>query len=204
MEPALHVFVFVCLICVCIAQHNERIPSKLVQGTIPNFGTSLSFHNDCVLVGAFRSSESITNAGAAHIYCNNGSNWQLRSRLVASNGASADDFGFSVALSESVAVVGARNHDDNAENSGAAYVFRRTGTTWTETQYITAFDQDDSDYFGYSVSLSDEWLLVGSPRRDDAGTNSGSVYLYRTNNNGLTWGYHSKLTAGGSYSVFIL
>ena len=182
--------------------HNETtILSGLTQGTVPNFGASISISGQCMLIGIPRSSEAATNAGAAHLYCFDGSAWTRNSRLTASSPSSGDDFGFSVALSSNIAVVGARNHDDNVVTAGAAYVFRQVGTSWSETQYIVASDQHEADYFGYSVAVSDSLLLVGSPRRDDIALNSGSVYAYRSVNGGVTWLFESKLTAVGSYGM---
>ena len=86
-----------------------------------------------------------------------------QAKLTASDAAANDDFGWSVALSGGTAVVGALNHDTAAgENAGSAYVFVRSGTTWSEQAKLTASDAAAGDYFGWSVSLSGDTLAVGA------------------------------------------
>ncbi len=75
-------------------------------------------------------------------------------------------------------MVGARLGDDGARDTGAAYVFQRTGTVWSEDLKIFASDGAKGDFFGEAVSVFESTVLVGAPRDDDAGTSSGSVYVY--------------------------
>ncbi|MHC4158861.1 MAG: FG-GAP repeat protein [Planctomycetota bacterium] len=106
-------------------------------------------------------------------------NWDQQAKLIASDGASNDEFGWSVSISGDYAIVGARYDDDNGSNSGSAYIFKRAGTTWIEIDKLTAFDGYDSDEFGCSVSNNTNYYaLVGARNDDDNGSNSGSAYMF--------------------------
>ena len=80
--------------------------------------------------------------------------------------------------------------DDNGSASGSAYVFVRSGTTWTEQQKLTASDGAASDWFGFSVSISGDIAIVGA-YKDDSG--QGSTYVFVRS--GTTWTEQQKLTA---------
>jgi hypothetical protein len=99
-------------------------------------------------------------------------------QLTASDGAESDNFGWSVSISGDYAVVGAYGDDDKGSASGSAYVFVRSGTTWTEQQKLTASDGASTDFFGHSVSISGDTAIVGADGNDDKGINSGSAYVF--------------------------
>ena len=108
-------------------------------------------------------------------------------KLTASDGAAGDLFGHAVSLSGDTAVIGAPIDD---ASKGSAYVFVRNGTTWSEQAKLTASDGLAGDYFGISVSLSGDTVVVGA-YEDDAG--KGSAYVFTRN--GTTWSEQAKLTA---------
>ena len=81
---------------------------------------------------------------------------------VTGSGAANDSFGYSVSISGDSVIVGANGDDDNGSNSGSAYVFTRSGGTWTEQQKLTASDAAGGDQFGYSVSISGDSDIVGA------------------------------------------
>jgi len=129
-------------------------------------------------------------------------------KLLASDGAATDNFGFSVAISGDVAVVGAWMDAGVGTDSGSAYVYRWNGSMWVEEQKLTASDAAASDTFGESVSISGNVIVVGADQNDDGGSNSGSAYVYRWN--GSMWIEEQKLLAsdaaatdlfGGSVAV---
>lgn len=101
-----------------------------------------------------------------------------QAKLTASDGAAFDLFGGSVSISGDTAVVGSRGDDDAGADSGSVYVFVRSGTTWTEQAKLTASDAASFDGFGFSVAVSGDTAVVGSRRDDDAGTSSGSAYVF--------------------------
>lgn len=100
---------------------------------------------------------------------------QHTAKLVASDGALGDNFGYSVAIDGDTIVVGARYDDDKGSNSGSVYVFGWNGGTssWSQQQKLTASDGASSDYFGFSVAISGDVIVVGVYSDDDKGTDSG-------------------------------
>ena len=106
-------------------------------------------------------------------------------KLLPSDGAQGDRFGYSVSISGDYAVVGAYRDDDNGNYSGSAYIFRRDGTNWIEEQKLTASDGEHDDLFGNSVSISGDYAIVGA--YNDASTVSaqGSAYIF--NRDGTNW-----------------
>lgn len=97
-------------------------------------------------------------------------------KILASDAAAIDGFGFSVAISGSTAIVGALRNDDGGTNSGSAYLFDTE--SWQELFKLTASDAASMDLFGRSVAISDTTAIVGAPYDDDAGSFSGSAYLF--------------------------
>jgi hypothetical protein len=108
-------------------------------------------------------------------------------KLTASDGAAWDRFGCSVSIDGERMVVGA--FGDNS-GSGSAYVFRYDGTDWVQEGKLTPSDGATGDYFGYSVSISGDRVVVGAYGDD---TCSGSAYVFRYDGKG--WIEVAKLTA---------
>ncbi len=120
--------------------------------------------------------------------------WREAARFGPSDGASDDNFGYSVSVSGDVCVVGARWY--GIDSPGSAYVFRRNGDGgWTEEQKLVAADGANGDRFGYSVSIFGNVCVVGAPGDDDNGSSSGSVYVFRHDPESETWVQESKLVA---------
>ncbi len=115
------------------------------------------------------------------------------SKLLASDGTSSDEFGHSVFISGDYAIVGAMFADGVASGTGAAYIFLRSGASWTQQAKLTADDGANIDYFGMSVCLSGDYAIVGAGNDDDKGFNSGSAYIFVRG--GASWTQQAKLTA---------
>jgi hypothetical protein len=167
------------------------------------FGYSVAVSGHLAIVGAYGDDQVASAAGAAYIFGEGEggpSNWGQIEKLVASPTASGDYFGYSVAISGDTAVVGA-NHADapGLASSGAAYVFARNqgGTdNWGQVKKLTAGDRAADDQFGYSVAISGDTVVVGSPWDDDDGSASGSAYVFQRDKGGANnWGQVEKLTA---------
>ena len=127
-----------------------------------------------------------------------GTPWPQRQKLLASDGAAGDYFGWSVSISGDLAIVGAYDDDDKGSDSGSAYIFRWDGASWVQQQKLTASDGNAGDNFGYSVSISDDYAIVGAYGDDVNGTDSGSAYIFRWD--GTSWVQQAKLTASdGAY-----
>ncbi|MCH2133866.1 MAG: FG-GAP repeat protein, partial [Phycisphaerales bacterium] len=116
-------------------------------------------------------------------------------KQLASDAEAGDYFGFSVSLDGDHAVVGASYEDDNGMNSGSAYIFvNNHNGSWSQQAKLTAVDGEAGDQFGSSVSLDGDHAVVGAPRNDDNGSDSGSAYIFVNNHNG-SWSQQAKLTA---------
>ena len=108
-------------------------------------------------------SAQTTDQGSAYVFTRSGTTWTQQAKLTASDGAADDYFGYSVALSGDTALVGAYWDDVGANyDQGSAYVFTRSGTTWTQQAKLTASDGAAGDHFGHSVALSGDTALVGA------------------------------------------
>ncbi len=166
------------------------------------FGYSVSISGDTAVVGADGDDDNGTDSGSAYVFVRSGTTWSQQAKLTASDGAEGDLFGWSVSISGDTAVVGAHYDDDNGLNSGSAYVFVRSGTTWTEEAKLTASDGAEDDFFGRSVSVSGDTAVVGAYGDDDYGSYSGSAYVFVRS--GTTWSEEAKLTAsdGAAHDLF--
>jgi hypothetical protein len=162
------------------------------------FGTSVALSGDTALVGAyFDDVGANTNQGSAYVFVRSGTTWTQQTRLTASDGLANDNFGVSVALSGDTALVGAYADDVGANaNQGSAYVFTRSGTTWTQQVRLTASDGAAGDAFGISVALSEDTALVGA-YADDIGANAdqGSAYVFVRSGSPPVWTQQARLTA---------
>ena len=118
------------------------------------FGRSVAVDADTAIVGAAEEDTGGSNSGAVYIFVrDNNDNWSEEAKLKASDAAFNDEFGWSVSLQGDQAIVGARLDDDNGGNSGAAYVFVRSGNTWMEQAKLTPADGGANDEFGRSVAI---------------------------------------------------
>ena len=142
------------------------------------FGHSVATSGDYVVVGTHGDNDAGSRSGSAYIFKRNGTAWTEEAKITASDGAAGDWFGHSVAISGDYAVVGAYKYEDTGYDSGSAYIFKRDGTAWTEQAKITASDGAEDDLFGRSVAISGDYAVVGACYDDDAGSNSGSAYIY--------------------------
>jgi hypothetical protein len=157
------------------------------------FGFSVALSGDTALVGAINDVGVKNNQGSAYVFTRSGSTWTQQAELTASDGAASDFFGRSVALSGDTAVIGASG-DDSLQ--GSAYVFTRSGSTWTQQAKLTASDGAVGDLFGFSVALSGDTALVGAMNDDvGASNNQGSAFVFTRS--GTTWTQQAQLTAIG-------
>ena len=173
------------------------------------FGHSVAVWEETVLVGAYqtaRTSSSYGNKqehedieeiaeGAVFVYENHN---RFSTRLThpqISQGALGTYYGYSVAISNGVTIVGAPRSSDNVENGGAVFIYNQNlDKTWTLAQTITATDRVENHFLGYSVAINGDHIMIGAPGDDHhaAGENAGAVYTYKLFAN--TWNFVSKLT----------
>jgi trimeric autotransporter adhesin len=200
-------------------------------GTDDRFGQSVAVSGDTVVVGASHEDSNATgangdqadnsagDAGAAYVFVRSGTTWTQQAYLKASNTELRDYFGSNVAVSGDTVVVGASSEDssatgvngDQADNSasfaGAAYVFVRSGTIWTQQAYLKASNTDAGDYFGTSVAISGDTVVVGASREDsnatgvngannNSATDSGAAYVFVRS--GTVWTQQAYLKASNT------
>ncbi|MBL9156265.1 MAG: hypothetical protein JNJ70_02250 [Verrucomicrobiales bacterium] len=196
-------------------------------GSGDRFGTSVSTDGTVAVIGAPGESGSATTvngaddngksmAGAAYVFRLVDGSWVFEAYLKASNSDDGDEFGRSVGVDGDLVVVGARNEDgssggvngpdnDGLENSGAAYVFARSGGVWSQQAYLKAGTPGLGDLFGHSVAVSGERVIVGAYFEDGStgginGTvnegrlNSGAAYIFQRTN-GSTWAQEAYVKA---------
>lgn len=144
----------------------------------PSFGFDVSLSGDRALVAAREDDDRGTNSGSVYVYVRSGSTWTQEAKLLAVDGAAGDEFGASVSLQGDQALVGAAFDNDQGGDSGSAYVFTRSGGTWTQEAKLVAADGGFEDSFGVSVSISGERAVIGAYQDDARGTNSGSAYVF--------------------------
>lgn len=146
------------------------------------FGSSVSIRGNRLAVGAFFNRENGVGAGAAYVFERqvNG-DWQQVAKLTASDAAAEARFGGSVSISGDRLVIGASGNADNGPFTGAAYVFeRQENANWQEVSKLTASDGAAEDAFGVGVAISGNQLVVGASLEDEAGLNTGSVYVFES------------------------
>lgn len=148
------------------------------------FGWSVAISGDYGIVGARGEDSGGSASGAAYIFYRTGTNsWDAGVKVTASDASAQDKFGWSVAISGDYAIVGAYYQESIGglnTNTGAAYIFNRTGTnSWDAGVRITAYDAQPDDQFGSSVAISGDYIIVGAPDVDSAGDDSGAAYTYR-------------------------
>ncbi len=141
------------------------------------FGRSVAIEEETIIIGAVSgNSENIDDTGCVYVYSWNGSAYD-ELKLTASDGATGDAFGWSVALDGGTVVVGAQRDNDSA---GSAYVYSWNGSAYDEYKLV-ASDATAGDLFGYSAAIDGETIVVGALGDDENGDGSGSAYVYRWN-----------------------
>lgn len=158
-----------------------------------NFGKSVSISGDYVISGApHHSTNGDSFRGKAYIHLRTGTTWTEQAMLIADDGEQGSFFGQTVAIDESYAVVSAINHDiQNLAHVGKAYVFFRSGTTWTQQSHLVAGDISEGDYFGSSIALHGAYVVIGAPSNYDYG--GGKAYVFKRS--GTQWSQNAKLAS---------
>jgi hypothetical protein len=194
-----------------------------------HFGLA-AISGDTVVVGAWGESSNATGvngnqannsadaAGAAYVFVRNGTNWTQQAYLKASNTGAVDNFGDSaVAVEGDTIVIGAPREDSNATgvngnqsdnsatDSGAAYVFVRSGTNWNQQAYLKASNTRAGDLFGISAAVSGDTIVIGAGlesssatgvngnQSDNSAPHSGAAYVFTRS--GTNWIQQAYLKA---------
>jgi hypothetical protein len=149
-------------------------------GPFTGFAYAVAVSGDTVLVGASDAHGNDWHCGAVYVFERDASaDWPETAKLIADDGVIGDALGASVALDASVALVGAPGVSDQAEDAGAAYVFaRREDANWIQVAKLFADDAEPDDSFGARVAIDDPVAVIGDPRDDQHGLDSGSAYVF--------------------------
>jgi len=195
-------FIVVCsivLISMAMVITVWAVTTKLTSSDISAgdwFGDAVAVDGTTAVIAAYKDdlSPTILDTGAAYIFSHNSTNWIEDTKLTPSDGAAEDYFGFCADIDTDTVVIGSLQQDSGAVNGGAAYVYVKNGSVWSEQQKLLASDAAVNDYLGYSCAISDNTITVGAPYEDNAsGSAAGSVYIFTRS--GTTWTEQQKLTA---------
>jgi hypothetical protein len=223
----------VCLLPIAGAAPGQQAYVKASNtGAADQFGYSVAIWGDTMVVGApaedsnatgvngNQNNNSTADAGAVYVFVRTGTNWTQQAYLKASNPGAGDQFGCSVAVWGDTLVVGAYQEDsssigvngnqnnEGAVNSGAAYVFVRSGTTWSQQAYLKASNTEGNDYFGWSVAVSSNTVVIGAWAESSSATGvngnqsdngaffAGAAYVFVRS--GTTWTQQAYLKASNT------
>ncbi len=172
------------------AQSTRYSEQQIAPGGFIDFGAALAVDGNRAVVGAALDPRS----GTARVYEHDGDVWQETALLRPAGLAFADFFGDTVALSGDVIAVTARGDDTHGFDTGAVYLFRKSGNDWNLEQKLTTSDSVDSSGYGTALALQGNQLVVGSHSANAAGVDgAGAAYAYEFD--GAQWNQIQKMTA---------
>lgn len=160
------------------------------------FGASVALEDDQLVVGAYRADlPNRYEAGAAYVFVRSGGAWTQQAKLVATDAAPYEWFGYSVALDRHTALIGAPNADlPGALEAGAAYAFICVGGLWVQQARLTPSDWAEYEYFGGAVAVSGGVAVIGAAGGDYGGlANAGAAYVFARTDG--VWTERDKLVA---------
>ncbi len=165
-----------------------------------SFGTSVSISGDTIAVGVNPSSyteeenwpDDSLPPGSAYVYVRNGNNWNKQATFTTTASPIRDLYAMDVSIAGNTLVVGAPSDDENIDDGGAAYVYTRSGESWSQQTKLIPADPTEGKDFGCSVSVCDDTIVVGA-FHDEIGQNfTGSVYVFTRS--GEMWSQQDKVT----------
>lgn len=189
-------FAATCLITLLAVSSFGQDQHKLLSldgAGLDQFGKSVDIWDTLVIVGCIGDDDNGINSGSAYVFRKSGTSFPQGQKLIASDGSAYDNFGISVAIFDTVAMVGANFDDPKGNNSGSVYVYHYNGNSWVQVQKLSPADGAAGDEFGFSLSLWNNMAVIGAYKDDVGNPQSGSVYIYRFN--GSTWIEEDKLNA---------
>ena len=177
--------------------------------TADEFGSSVALDGDTAVVGAWSDSIGANfQQGSAYVFVRVGTTWSQQAKLTAVDGQAQDFFGVSVSISSDTVVAGSDWHDIGGNNNqGAAYIFVRSGTTWSQQQQLIASDGAANDEFGHSVAIIANMAVVGAWMDDVvSAVDQGSAYVFTRS--GTAWTEQQQLagtdsTAGDQFGTSV-
>jgi hypothetical protein len=178
------------------------------------FGLSVAASNGTAAIGSpgAGASAPANNDGPGAVYVfvrGSGGTWSQQAKLTVSGLNVRAGLGSSVALSGNTIIAGTPAATSGTVSKGAAFVFTRSGTTWTQQAKLVASNGASGDRFGTSVAISGDRAIVGAPYHDVAGTpaqtDAGAAYFFTRS--GTTWTQRASIpqvaTAGGHFGMSV-
>ena len=164
-----------------LAQKGVKLVADKDHDIEPQLSAAIS--RNSVIVGS-------PSLNSATVFTFNGRKWTKQAQLVPRN---EGDAGWSVAISGDSLIIGVPRDNVVADTSGSAFIYVRKGKKWEQQAKLRADDPTKADNFGFSVSIDRNTAIVGVPKDDDAGKDSGSAYVFARE--GTAWRKQAKLVA---------
>ena len=172
----------------------EGVLSADDEATGDDFGHDVKVDGDTLVVGAPRDDDTNPSSGSAYVFIRPGNTgWNQQAKLTASDPGVAHEFGHSVDIAGDTVLVGCWHDDDGGIRAGSAYVFTRSGTTWTQEAKLTASDAATEDSFGTCARIDGDTAVISAPYK---GSERGAVYVFTRS--GTTWTQEAKLVPNDS------
>ena len=190
------------------SEEQKITPTHAGNVTADMFGGSVSLSEDgnTLAVGAYQATyPNVSQGGEVYIFTRSGTTWSQEATIKPSDVAADDHFGWkslSVSADGNTLLAASRRHDSNSlSDNGAAYIFTRSGTTWTQEAKLVPSDAHGNQWFGTggSINANGDIVIVGAERSDISGDNyAGAAYIFQKSDS--SWSQSNKLTASNSSS----
>jgi len=155
------------------------------------FGFRVAVSGNTALISSYGDDDAGDFSGSVYVFERIGGVWTQVQKLVASDAATFDDFGFSLAIDGDYAVISSYLDDDFGNFSGSAYVFKRTAGVWTETQKLLPNAGAANQQFGFAVDIEGSQIIIGSRNDGTSVSFGGAAYIYERT--GGTWAQTAKI-----------
>lgn len=171
-----------------------------VSSTRFGFVVAISADATTIAVGApYEAGTNANQVGGVYIYTQVAGTWTQQAHLTPGALTSSAEFGYAIALSSdgNSCIVGAPYEDGAQAEAGAAYVFTRSGSTWTLLKKLTATTPSTAAHFGFSVALTPDGsrAVVGAPDTTVSQTLQGAVWICQRIVSGTDWSVTARFLA---------
>eukprot|EP01083_Nonionella_stella_P173995 601949_1 len=173
-----------------------HMSTLLPQNQYSSFGYSVSIYNEYALIGAPQADDDGPDSGVSYIFQMTNESWIQSAKLVPEYGHEGDKFGCSVSIYDRRALIGAPHNYYIVNGSGSAYIFTRNDGIWQQTDKLHSDDGAASDRFGWSVSIYDNYALIGAYKHVVSVSECGAAYMFEFETQSASWVQSAKLVAG--------
>jgi len=162
------------------------------------YGYSVAISGDTIVVGAPQETTTVIYEGAVHVYRKVAGTWGFEQKLVSATPHDTGGLGWAVAIDGDIIAAGGEG--GMSGNSGWAYAFHRTGSTWGASKNLAGVGQSGNDIYGRAVAISGTTIVVGSITDDSGATDSGSAYVF--DYDGAAWSQTVKIAGAQNSGYF--